>query len=331
MKFGTYLKTHQPLLYQTFSNALLTGRTPHSVLIEGEVGTPLKETALYLAKSYLCDHPEPLACEECTTCVRVFAEEYPDLVVFDGEESSIKKGDVESVVTFFQQTPLEKKGIMIYVLHLAENMTQEAANALLKFLEEPAPHAYAILTTQNKEKLLPTIVSRCETLRLFLLPREQAYQDALSLQVNEEDAELLSFVINDGPTISRKAQDASYQKAKEAFLTTVDALGEGPKRLRFVMQKDVVKLLSDKPAIRFYFDFMALAYKEFIGLRRGEAPLLPHYAKMFAEVEPNINHPEASLLSLMTLRREAETPINASLLLTHLSSVLTKEIPHGRE
>ena len=330
MKFGTYLKNHQPLLYQTFSNALATGRTPHSVLVEGEIGTPLKETALYLAKSLLCDHPEPLACEECTTCVRVLSEEYPDLVVFDGEESSIKKGDVESVVTFFQQTPLETKGIMIYVIHLAENMTAEAANALLKFLEEPAPHAFAILTTQNKEKLLPTIVSRCETMRLFLLPREEAYQEAISLGVNEEDAELLSYVVNDGPTIAKKVQDPVYQNAKEAFLLTVEALGESPKRVRFALQKEVGKLLNDKPTVRYYFDFLAVAYKEIIGLRRGSAPLLPHYAKMFAEVEPEVRHPESSLLSLMTLRREAETPINTVLLLTHLASVLTKENPHGR-
>ena len=325
MNFGRYLEKRQPILFQTFSNALNNSRLAHSYLIQGENGTPLKETALYLAKSILCDHPNPLACEECVTCERVFSEEYPDLIVFDGEEESIKKDDVESVVSLFQKTPLESKGIMIYVIHACENMTPEASNALLKFLEEPTPYAYAILTTRNKEALLPTIVSRCEALTLFLLPREESYNEALSLGVNQEDAELLSYVINDGPSIVKKAKDSQYVNAKTAFLDTLDGLSSNPSQTRFTMEKKVAKSLGDKPTVRYYFDFLALAYKDIISRKSGGKPYLPSYANILDAVAEEVSHPESSLLSIMTLRKEAESPINLGLLLTHLSRVLTKE------
>lgn len=325
MGFGDYLEQKQPVLFQTFSNALSTYRLAHSYLIQGEAGTPLKETALYLAKSILCDHPSPLACDECITCQRIVSEEYPDLIVFDGEEETIKKEAVENIVASFQKTPLENKGVMIYVLHACENMTPEAANALLKFLEEPTDYAYAILTTRNKERLLPTIVSRCETLPLFLLPREESLEEAIRLEVPQEDAELLSFVINDGPSISLKSKEQSYQNAKQAFLDTLDALGSNASQTRFVLERKVAKSLDSKITARYYFDFLALAYKDRIAIKRGSKPLLPSYAKILDAAAEGMPSPEKTLLSIMTLRKEAETPIHTGLLLTHLSRVLTKE------
>lgn len=325
MGFGRYLEKKQPILFQTFSNALSSDRLSHSYLIQGEVGTPLKETALYLAKSILCDHPNPLACEECIYCHRVEEDEYPDLIVFDGESDTIKKGDVENVVSLFQKTPLENKGIMIYVIHACENMTPEASNALLKFLEEPTDHSYAILTTRNRERLLPTIISRCETLPLFLLPREESYEEALSLGASEEDAELLSYVINDGPSIHKRSSEESYLAAKEALLDSLDALSSNPTQVRYCLQKKVTKLLTDKITARYYFDFLALCYKDIVSRKRGGKPLLPHYATILDAVSEAVPHPESSLLSLMTLRKEVESPIHMGLLLTHLSCVLTKE------
>ena len=325
MRFGDYLAKKQPILFQTFSNALSSYRLAHSYLVQGENGTPLKETALYLAKSILCDHPDPLACEECITCQRVLENEYPDLVIFDGEEDTIKKGDVENVVALFQKTPLESKGVMVYIIHCAENMTPEASNALLKFLEEPTDHSYAILTTRNKERLLPTIVSRCETLPLFLLPREESLKEAVDLGVAEEDAELLSYVISDAPSILKRSNEAPFLNAKQALLDTIDGIAANPSQARFTMEKKVAKLITDKTTARYYFDFLTLAYKDVVSRKRGGKPLLPSYAKILDEAHEGIPHPESTLLSIMTLRNEAETPIHMGLLLTHLSRVLTKE------
>src|SRR5574344_2503515 len=120
MKFAAYLEKKQPFVWRTFVHSFQAQRLSHAYLLSGEVGAPLKETALFLAKSLLCDHPNPLACEECRSCLRVDHLTYSDLLILDGEKASIKKDEVQAVVGDFSRTPLEEKGVMIYIIHLVE-------------------------------------------------------------------------------------------------------------------------------------------------------------------------------------------------------------------
>ena len=94
MRFGDYLEKKQPLVYRTFANAIENKRLAHAYLLCGESGTPILETAKYMAKSLICDHPNPLACNECRTCIRVDESNYPDLMVFGDGNAKIKKGDI---------------------------------------------------------------------------------------------------------------------------------------------------------------------------------------------------------------------------------------------
>jgi DNA polymerase-3 subunit delta' len=70
MQIEKYLQEYQPVIYKTFVNALETNKLSHAYLLSGSVGTPLKDVAIYLAKSLLCDNPNPLACNECTTYMK---------------------------------------------------------------------------------------------------------------------------------------------------------------------------------------------------------------------------------------------------------------------
>lgn len=325
MGLANYLKNRQPLVTKSFCYGLTHDQLAHAYLLTGEAGTPLKETALFLAKSILCDHPNPLADEECITCQRIDRDEYPDFIFFDGEEDSIKKDEIRDVVNLFQKTPLERKGVMIYVIHLVENMTLEAVNSLLKFLEEPSPWTYAILTTQNEDKVLPTIVSRCERLRLILTPRKEVYEEAISLGVKKEDAEILSAFYNDGSLLKAAAEKEDYQKLKLAATDAIDALSRSPHYARFIFEKDVMPLVSSKPAARFMFDLLTLFFRDIVAYKAGNPISLTSYDKIIAEAAKKLPHVDTSLLSIMTLRGEIELNIRVGLILTHLVNVLTKE------
>jgi DNA polymerase-3 subunit delta' len=135
-------------------------------------------------------------------------KKYPDVVVLDGRSRfTSKKTKSKTIVSNFQRTALESKGIMIYIIHQVENMTVEAVNSLLKFLEEPTPEdTYAILTCQNEAKVLPTIISRCESMRLLLLPREEVVKEAVDLGTAQEDADILSNFYNDGQMIKGRSR-----------------------------------------------------------------------------------------------------------------------------
>ena len=94
MQIDKYLQEYQPVIYKTFVNALKTNKLSHAYLLSGLVGMPLKEVALFLGKSLLCDNPNPLACNECITCMRVDEGNYADVMVFGDGNTKIKKGDI---------------------------------------------------------------------------------------------------------------------------------------------------------------------------------------------------------------------------------------------
>ena len=101
MQIDKYLKNRQPIIYQTFTNSLKNKSLSHAYLLVGNPGTPLLETATFLAKSILCDDPSPLACSNCITCLRIESNNYPDVMILDGSKATIKKENVLNVKSRF--------------------------------------------------------------------------------------------------------------------------------------------------------------------------------------------------------------------------------------
>ena len=83
------LKESQPVVYRILENGFKNKKTSHAYLISGEKGMPVKQTALFLAQSFLCDSSESLACEDCINCIRVKDGTYADLIVIDGEKETV--------------------------------------------------------------------------------------------------------------------------------------------------------------------------------------------------------------------------------------------------
>lgn len=325
MAIEEYVAKYQPLVFQTFSNALNSNRLSHAYLLSGESGVPLKETAIYLAKSILCDHPTPFADLSCRTCRRIDEGQYPDFIFIDGSEGSIKKEDVAYLLSSFQQTAIEKKGLLVYVINELENMTVEAINSILKFLEEPPPSTFAILTTRNASKILPTIVSRCETIRMMLVPQEEVKKEAIALGVDPLDAEILSFFHNDAGLAKEYAEDEDYTATKECFLTSLESLERGEAYARFVMEKDIIPIVNSKKNARFFFDMMTLALKDIVRLSQGGEIALTSYLPTLQATLPALKNPDKALMSTMTLRGEIESNIQIGLLLIHLIHELFQE------
>jgi len=279
MQVENYLKTYQPIIYKTFTNALENDQLSHAYLLSGQPGTPLLETAKYLAKSILCDSPSPLACNNCITCLRVDDDNYPDFFVFDGSKETIKKEAVATIESSFEMKAFESKGVRIYILHLIENMTIEAVNAILKFLEEPGSKIYAFLTTNNESAILPTIISRCQLMRLILIDRKKVIEDALQFSVDPCDAELLSYLYNDGELIWEKVSDedflGSYKDVKKCLDDFIDLLSQNNKEaLVYQTDKAILPLIKSKEDIRLFLDFLVEMFQDVLSVKHGKLPYL---------------------------------------------------------
>lgn len=327
MQIEAYLKNYQPVIYQTFLNQMRNKRLSHAFLIEGSTGTPIFETACYLAKSLICDNPSPLACENCITCMRVDDMNYPDFVIYNGEENTIKKDAVSNIENMFSKAAFEEKGIKIYILHLVENMTTEAINAILKFLEEPASNIYAFLTTHNKDSILPTITSRCQIFRLKSINRNKVINAAISYGVSEEDAQFLSYFYNEPNLIVELVRDedkyAYYQTAKEGLLDLLNKVTLDKKEAIYFTQRNLVVALKSKESMRYFLDMLTMIFTDVISLKNNEEIILTSEKELITKLNDSIDDPTSILLEILKNRSLLSLNVNTSLLLQHLILTIT--------
>jgi len=135
---------------------------PQVLVIEGGSAAEREATALLYAALLNCTRD---ACGACDSCVQIRDKVHLDLIFLDGAEQSIKVEDVREVRQKVGEPP-RGPGHRVVILTEAQSLTPQAANALLKCMEEPRPgNCFALLTPQ-REHLLPTLVSRSWTLTL---------------------------------------------------------------------------------------------------------------------------------------------------------------------
>lgn len=325
MQIREYLEKYQPVIYKTFVNAKNTNKLSHAYLLSGSTGMPLKAVAMYLAKSLLCDEPNPLACEHCVTCLRVDEGYYADLMVVDGESGKIKKADIEKITNNFGKTALEDKGIMIYVLHLVETMNTITVNSLLKFLEEPGKNIYAFLTTENEAKILPTIISRTQVLRFRQIDRQTIINNAVSAGIFREDAEMLSGFYNDVDTIKSIVETENYKIAKNALDDQLNSLLISGDDAVFTCQRFVIPQIKNYDVARLYIKMMIQIFQDLFSLSVKENIVLQSYDNILHGLVNKLAHIDKSLLMLMSSLGKLDLNVNISLLLDHIIYEITKE------
>lgn len=186
----------------------IRSRLPHALLLKGAQGIGKLDLAFNLAQSLLCETPQPsgLACEHCASCHWFAQESHPDfrLIQPDAlcvvEDSSGKEGakkpsreisvDQIRALSGFANLSAHCGGYRVVLIHPAESMNNNSANALLKSLEEPSEKLLFILVTHKPQQLLPTILSRCLSFTVPMPPRAQATLWLKEHGIDEAEAKL---------------------------------------------------------------------------------------------------------------------------------------------
>ena len=159
-------------LKQNLTGAFAKNRISHFYLISGPEGSGKKTLARLLSAAVLCTGSQK-PCLSCAHCRKAMANTHPDLITIDDPEK--KHVPIELIRDaradiYIQPNEANRK---IYLFPRAQDMLPPAQNALLKILEEPPAYGVFILLTDNAEKLLPTVRSRCTELALTALPESQ--------------------------------------------------------------------------------------------------------------------------------------------------------------
>lgn len=165
---------------------------PHALLLKGAQGIGKLDLALNFARSLLCEHPKQdgTACEDCGSCHWFEQDSHPDFRLIqpdaltaaedgDGEDKAIGKKPSREIsvdqirdLTSFANLSAHCGGYRIVLIHPTEAMNNNAANSLLKTLEEPTDKLLFLLVTHKPQQLLPTILSRCLSFNVHTPTRE---------------------------------------------------------------------------------------------------------------------------------------------------------------
>ncbi len=159
---------------QTLKRAIQTGRIAHAYLFCGTRGTGKTSTARILAKALNCekfDAPTTEPCGQCATCKAIARGEDMDVIEIDAA-SNRGIDDVRRIIENAVLSPARSR-YKVYIIDEVHGLTKDAFNALLKVLEEPPSHVKFILATTEPEKLLATILSRCQRFDFRNIPTRQ--------------------------------------------------------------------------------------------------------------------------------------------------------------
>lgn len=219
----------QQATWNTIQQSRQAGRLPHALLLSGETGCGNEAFVEALMHSLLCLEPDAqgMACGQCRSCQVYQAHAHPD-------QLSIKKEDGKQIISVdqvrelgrFLSLSLSYSPVRVVSLLGAETMNVNAANSLLKSLEEPNNNTHLLLLSYQNSKLLPTIRSRCQQLRLPVPSREQALA-WLSQHTLSSDANTLLDLALGRPLAALALDSSELSEQQQQFFADLITVLQG--------------------------------------------------------------------------------------------------------
>lgn len=194
----------QPQLFKEFNQILKSDRMNHAYLFSGDFAS--FDFALYLAKSRFCENlQDGLPCGECRECQLIAENEFSDVKIVKPSGQVIKTDTIRELMRDFSRSGFEGKS-QVFIIQDCEKMHVNAANSLLKFIEEPQSSSYMILLTSDENKVLPTIKSRTQ---IFRFPKNKPLliEQAEKAGVLKTQAEILAELAKTPKHLDELMQD----------------------------------------------------------------------------------------------------------------------------
>lgn len=219
----------QETMWQALQQRIAADRLPHALLLSGAAGLGKLDFAHLLARSLLCDSPvQGLPCGQCRGCQLLAAGTHPDFQAVQPEEEGkeITIGLIRDLLAWQALTPQYGRARVV-IIEPADRMNLNAANALLKTLEEPGRDALLLLVTARPAALLPTIRSRCQPLP-FAAQHGEAALAWLNQRLGDAAQAALALAISGGAPLRAAALvESGGMERRERLFTDFETVVTG--------------------------------------------------------------------------------------------------------
>ncbi|HWO93830.1 MAG TPA: DNA polymerase III subunit, partial [Dehalococcoidia bacterium] len=238
-------------------NDLAGGQLAHAYLFTGPAQAGKATLALELAQALNCmADVDERPCQACTSCTRIARKHHADVEVFDSRSpcdvadhnherdstGAVRICQIRRVERQAYQAPFEGTTRLV-IIDPADALTNEAANAFLKTLEEPPANTVLVLVAVDAEGILPTVRSRCRTVALSAVPAPQlAAAMVAQWGASSEEADRLARMARGRPGWARTAlEDEGVLLEHEALLDRIEALAAAPRDERLAYAESLAE------------------------------------------------------------------------------------------
>jgi len=316
------MKNPHQEIEQYLKNALQQDRLAHCYLFLGPEGVGKFSFALRFAQALNCETGNFPPCEKCPDCVQTSSQIHPDLHILSvqADEKQIKIEQVRGFQAQLSYRAFQGKW-KVGIIRQAEKLTVQAMNALLKTLEEPPKSTILILTSSNRSRLLPTVVSRCQTIRFPPLKEYQLIgwlKEEKSLP--EEKARIIASY-SEGSQ-SRAEEFLNFLEARKRFLKEWLELKSSGYKKNF----DLFQERSFVQQTGVYLDFLLNWYRDLIRIKLKQEPVFNPDFELELKTEAEKKSLEEILSELELLLRLEQEWLNYNILAQSLGEQIVLKL-----
>lgn len=245
-------------------NAITMDKISHAYIINGPDKSGKKMLAEAFAMALQCETGGTDGCMECHSCKQAMNHNQPDIIYVSHEKpNTISVDDIRSKVNNDIGIKPYSSKYKIYIVDEAEKMNVQAQNALLKTIEEPPAYAVILLLTTNADTFLPTILSRCVTLNIKVVPDEKIKKFLMKeYQIPDYQADVcVAFAQGNVGKAIQLAVSSDFNELKAAVLQLMKRLDD----IEIYEMGAAIKQINEyKLTINDYFDLMMIWYRDIL-------------------------------------------------------------------
>ncbi|RZI49781.1 DNA polymerase III subunit delta' [Lactococcus kimchii] len=248
----------QPQLFKQFSKILQGEKLSHAYLFSGGFGS--FELAIWLSQALFCQSPQNhLPCGHCRPCRLVAQQEFTDLHLVEPEGQMIKTAQIRELTQVFSESGYEGKQ-QVVLIRDAEKMHPNAANALLKSIEEPETQIVVFLLTNNENMILETIKSRTQVIHFA---KNVSYLQGFLEQKGllKTQAELLAQICHSPDEALEIGQQNWFNEGLQKLQHLVKLLQKSGDEA-FLYLREVVELFDDKEKQSIAFELLLQLFNQ---------------------------------------------------------------------
>ncbi|NRR23627.1 DNA polymerase III subunit delta' [Brevibacillus sp. MS2.2] len=260
--------SQQPRAQELLYHSLRNERLAHAYLLAGPKGSGKKQMALHLAKSLFCSEREADACGACVTCRRIEGGNHPDVLFITPDGASIKIDQIRSLQKEMAMRAVESSR-KVYIIEHVDKMTTQAANSLLKFLEEPPAGVLALLLTEHSHAILPTILSRCQIVQFSPLSAGSIAEKLRAEGVLAGMAQVASHITTNVEEAMTLSQSESFAQLRNLVIQLVQECKQRNSSALLTIHDMLQKSDKSKEELPLFLDLLILWLRDILYLQVG--------------------------------------------------------------